>query len=204
MIISYILKTYDLTDVDRINKGTKLFNQCIFVCVYLLVCYVIIEYIPKHTYWLIPVTIFAALVVNIKLFTSPNDPISTSYIIFGVINMSLYMLLVPSQWWIYHWDFLFMHEISIYLSIFYFTISAKMLHTKVRNLYKLLIENKRLIKSMKKILETFPHGVLIQVRESDYDEEIYFTNHEFQNHIYSIKENTKELGKRKQTLLFTL
>jgi hypothetical protein len=79
-----------------------------------------------------------------------------------------------------------------------------MLHTKVRNLYKLLIENKRLIKSMKKILETFPHGVLIQVRESDYDEEIYFTNHEFQNHIYSIKENTKELGKRKQTLLFTL
>lgn len=91
--------------------------------------------------------------------------------------------------------------LSVVLSISYFSITAKMLYAKVKEAYRLLIQNKKLIKEMKKILETFPHGVVIHSRPSSLKEEIHFSNHEFNEHIYEIKQNIRELNKVKVSLV---
>ena len=54
---------------------------------------------------------------------------------------------------------------------------------QVREVYKLLLENQRLIAEMKLILENFPHGVVIQSRRKETQNQVHFTNQEFQTQV---------------------
>ena len=83
--------------------------------------------------------------------------------------------------------------ISCILGSAYFTNAARMLYLQVRELYKLLLENKRLNSEMKRVLEIFPHGVIIQSRTKETLSKIHFSNQDFQSQICSLKDDIKEL-----------
>ena len=215
MVVAAVMALYKFTGKSETKEGAVLMVQCYYALAYLLGCYVIIEYKPKLIALLIPLTIWIGLFININVSTASEEYKVSEYLISCMCNMFLYMMLVPSQWHInmvtftlcmlyylarvyYTYKKLPMElVIAVLMSIFYFSLAAKMLYSKVKDLYKLLIENKKLIKEMKKILESFPHGVIIQSRDSEFKDEVYFTNHEFQEHIYAIKNNIRELSKIK-------
>jgi hypothetical protein len=73
------------------------------------------------------------------------------------------------------------------------TFTNYVLYSNVRSLYETNWKNGKLIKEMKKLLQVFPHGVLItqQKRENDY----FYANKEFEQNIYQIKQKLKELDK---------
>jgi hypothetical protein len=83
--------------------------------------------------------------------------------------------------------------IACILGSAYFTNAARMLYLQVRELYKLLLENKRLISEMKRVLEIFPHGVIIQSRTKKTLSKIHFSNQDFQSQICYLKDDIKEL-----------
>ena len=85
--------------------------------------------------------------------------------------------------------------IALVLAFVYFSLAHRILYLKVRSLYKLIIENKRLISEMKKILQTFPHGVIIQSRSKETFDKIYFSNKEFEMQIQNIHDDLEELKK---------
>ena len=73
--------------------------------------------------------------------------------------------------------------VAIILGSFYFSLAARMMCAQVREVYKLLLENQRLIAEMKLILENFPHGVVIQSRRKETQNQVHFTNQEFQTQV---------------------
>ena len=91
--------------------------------------------------------------------------------------------------------------VAIFLGSFYFTLAARMMCLQVREVYKLLLENKRLIAEMKLVLENFPHGVVIQSRRRETQNKIHFTNQEFQTQVCPLESNMKELKKVKVTYM---
>lgn len=95
--------------------------------------------------------------------------------------------------------------LSALLAMFYYSISAIVLNKKNRNLYQTLLQNQKLNKEMKKILEIFPEGVIITTSDSEIDTpkernlkesqlpSVLFTNHKFDLNICDLKSSIKEL-----------
>jgi hypothetical protein len=75
------------------------------------------------------------------------------------------------------------HElvISLTLSCFWFLLCNIILHFKFKTLYGYLLKCEKMMKETKKILQIFPHGVIITKDEGDKNE--CFTNHEFNKKI---------------------
>jgi hypothetical protein len=90
------------------------------------------------------------------------------------------------------------------LGSFYFTLAARMMCAQVREVYKLLLENQRLIAEMKLILENFPYGVVIHSRNKETKNKIHFTNQEFQTQVCPLVNDMKELRKVKVTSVGSL
>ena len=62
-----------------------------------------------------------------------------------------------------------------------------LMNSKMKGLYRVILKNERLIAEMKKIIQLFPHGVLI------HSEDTCFTNEEFDSNIKRIRERLEEL-----------
>jgi hypothetical protein len=73
------------------------------------------------------------------------------------------------------------------------------MYDKFRNLYKVLFQNNKLIKEMKRLLEIFPESVIIRSKNSDSKSQTFYSNNEFNRDIANIKNNLDELKNIKVT-----
>jgi hypothetical protein len=81
------------------------------------------------------------------------------------------------------------------MNIIYFTISSVVSYVNLRYLNKQVYINKKNARESKRVLEVFPHGVIIQSGESENTFRIDFTNKEFNDSIRSIRNKIEELRK---------
>ena len=79
------------------------------------------------------------------------------------------------------------------ISTFYFIIASLLLVNKDRVLYQIIMKNEKLIWEMRKLLEAFPHGVLIKFQQPSDEFSSVFTNEEFNKQIYQIRNKIEEL-----------
>lgn len=86
---------------------------------------------------------------------------------------------------------------SMLTSTFYFIISCITLSSKVKALYKIIIENERLVCENKNLLKLFPHSVVIEPKYIDAEYSKGYTNREFERQILEIREHIEELSKVK-------
>ena len=133
--------------------------------------------------------------------------------------VNILIIMVPSQWSINSLAFIlamvyYMYKInshydklpvplicSVWLGIVYYSFAAWILFLKMRNLYKLLLQNQKLNREMKRLLQIFPESVIIRFMSSQkHDPEISpegpifqnsscFTNEEFTNHICNVEKS---------------
>jgi len=82
---------------------------------------------------------------------------------------------------------------SSIISIVYFYFGCGILHHKLKNMYKILNNNKLLIAEKRKVVQVFPHSVLILPKESD---EVFqcYSNNEFESQIRNIHNKIDELS----------
>jgi signal transduction histidine kinase len=77
--------------------------------------------------------------------------------------------------------------LSTYISILFFNGFAFLSNSKIKELYALIVKNVKLIEEINKIIQAFPHAVLIQ------SESEWYTNFEFEKVIKKINKNIDEL-----------
>lgn len=70
-------------------------------------------------------------------------------------------------------------------STFYFYVASYILYAKLATLYKIILKNDRLLREMIKVLEIFPHGVIISPKDSGEVKES-FINNEFEQQIRNL------------------
>jgi rRNA maturation protein Rpf1 len=75
----------------------------------------------------------------------------------------------------------------------YFTLSSYKLSSKFRELMVNIFKNERQAHEMKRILEIFPHGVIINPKSEDAYQEVAFSNKEFETQIQKIRNRVNEL-----------
>jgi hypothetical protein len=78
---------------------------------------------------------------------------------------------------------------STAMSIFWFTFSNVLLRETTRSLYSTILNSERLIREMKKILQIFPHGVIINPFGINNIEKKIFTNQEFDSKMVKINQD---------------
>ena len=80
-----------------------------------------------------------------------------------------------------------------FLSWGWFILSNILLNSKLRTLYSILLKWEKLMKETKKILQIFPHGVII-TNNSNSENKKWFSNQEFDRNICHIREKLDELN----------
>jgi hypothetical protein len=79
--------------------------------------------------------------------------------------------------------------IAAFFGTLWFYLCNIVMYSKLKALYETILKSKKLIKEMKKILQIFPHGVLIAPKENDKQ----FTNEVFDKEICQIREKLEEI-----------
>ena len=79
------------------------------------------------------------------------------------------------------------------LNVIYFTLASYVVYLKVRDLYIILMQNQKLTRQIKNILQIFPNGVIIHSHKNNDDKKIHFSNKEFQQRIGDIKSDIENL-----------
>ena len=69
-----------------------------------------------------------------------------------------------------------------------------MLANKDRFLWYIIVKNEKLIKELKRLLEVFPYGVIIQLKNSSPEFPNVFTNEEFNRNVLDVKKRVEELS----------
>ena len=83
--------------------------------------------------------------------------------------------------------------VSFIIAEIYFILSNYVLNMRFKELYKTIIENKKLLKQNRTLMEAFPDGVIVQTKESTFDKKILFSNKKFNSSILNIRNQIAEL-----------
>lgn len=86
---------------------------------------------------------------------------------------------------------------SVGISWFYFMMTSKIQYSKLKALYRLVFENNKLVKEMKRLLDIFPEGVIIKSRPDDASEKVLFQNQEFRRRMAETEKFIEDLDKFK-------
>ena len=148
--------------------------------------YPIIHYKPKNILFLIPLTISVWFITLANALTVEKEYKNDEYIMPTLTFSFLLIIIMPSRWRVnwcafligigYLWyQFLMKKDavpmeffISQLLNVFYFFLSSIVLSYKVKALYMTILTNEKLIQENNKLLELFPHGVIIQPKQNDH------------------------------------
>lgn len=194
------------------RSGMAFVIQVVYLMIYLIVSYVIVHYFVKVTPFLIPLSILFLLFITVNIGTGAEEYRVTEYMLPVGCLVNILIVVVPSQWSINSLAFVlgmlyYIHQMhsnygvvpvpllmAIWLATMYFTFTSWILFRKLRTLYKLLRENQKLNKEMKRLLQIFPEGVIISTKDTDdSSKSSIFTNHEFSSHICDIRNRLEEL-----------
>lgn len=179
---------------------------------YLAICYIIVHYFVQVTPFLIPLSILFLLFITVNIGTGSEDYRVTEYMLPVGCLVNILIVVVPSQWSINSLAFIFgmcyyIHQmysnygvvpvpllLAIWLATMYFSFTSWMLYRKLRTVYKLLRENQKLNKEMKRLLQIFPEGVIIRTSENeDSKSNSSFANQEFKSRICNLRNSIEEL-----------
>jgi K+-sensing histidine kinase KdpD len=80
-----------------------------------------------------------------------------------------------------------------FMSVIYFIISSFLSYVNLKSLNKEIYQNKKQARETQRLLEVFPHGVIIRSGDCEMNFRIDFTNNEFNQQIHSIRNMVKKL-----------
>jgi K+-sensing histidine kinase KdpD len=79
------------------------------------------------------------------------------------------------------------------LWVIYFIISSVVCYFNLKTLYRQIYLNKKQASETQRVLEVFPHGVIIHSGDNEAKFNVNFTNHEFKEQIRCIQDRVEEL-----------
>ena len=75
-----------------------------------------------------------------------------------------------------------------------FILTSVLLANKDKLLWQIILKNEKLAKEMRRLLEVFPYGVIIQLKNSSPETSNVFTNDEFNKNVLNVKSRIEELS----------
>jgi ABC-type multidrug transport system fused ATPase/permease subunit len=160
---------------------------------------------PRDFKYIIPMNILVYQLWVMYASLSFTQYRMSEYMATNIAHFSLQVLAAPSNWKLNSTAFGITSVYYVYLmiatygsvpnqlflgtfvSILFFSGYSFLSNSKIKVLYAAIVKNTKLIEEINKIIQAFPHAVLIQS-----DSECY-TNHEFKKSIKSIDEKIDEL-----------
>jgi len=88
---------------------------------------------------------------------------------------------------------------ALFLTTVYYGIIAYTLESRISKLYITILKNEDLIGQNKKVIQAFPHGVIIDSMHTN-DSKVCFSNDEFNSKIRNIRNRVTELANVEVTL----
>lgn len=212
-----MISVYHVSGLHTTPGGKIFIEQTYFFMFYLTVWMIVVYFFKNLIAYLIPLSILTCQVVVVNMWVGSEVYAFSEYLMSCVWLVFILVMSFPIQWKANSAAFsastLYL-GLRVYLAYrflpvpliaamvlgsLYFTLAARMMCLQVREVYRLLLENQRLIAEMKLILENFPHGVVIQSRRKETQNKIHFTNQEFQTQVWPLASDMKELKKVKVT-----
>ena len=123
----------------------------------------------------------------------------------------LLIIFIPTQWkssslvvisgWAYYVYQVYMRHnlmtpeviVNAVSSSFYFVLSAYILNSKFKELMHHSFKTEKHARETTKLIEIFPHGVIIQAKENEESDGSVYTNKEFKKQIQNIRNRVNEL-----------
>ena len=208
LVFLYYVTCMDYEDeTHRVRIKHSFFFLCgisalaIFLCIF-----------PHRLNFLMPCFILFTLITVANTCSSTSEYLFNEYYIPALGMLHNLVILIPTQWrsnvlafalgMVYFMYIIYStfgkikHDlvISLILACFWFTLYSVVLYSKLKSLYSYILKWERLIKENKKILQIFPHGVII-TDEGNKGSSKWFSNEEFDRNIWKIKERLDELNK---------
>jgi signal transduction histidine kinase len=156
---------------------------------------------------LFPLGVFATWLVTVNISTESSEYAITEWVIPASFLAYFMVIIAPGQWIANSCAFVLSMVYLMYqiytkynvlpvpliaaslLAIFYFTVGSRMLYQKFRDIYKVLFDNQKLIANMRRVLESFPEGVIIRSRSFMSKFSYYYTNNKFDSTIVDLKDS---------------
>jgi len=175
-----------------------------------LVFATIVHLRPKYYGYIIPIfiTFCMEFVVNLSI-ANENYPVS-EWALPCITFCNMLVVIAPGQaksicisftlgWVYYLYQLYFVRDmlqmsffVSFLLSIGYFVVSSVVVNYNIKNLYHNMAQNRNQTHEMRRLLEVFPHGVIIQ-SDMLIGSKIEFTNQEFKQQVKNVQNNVKLL-----------
>ena len=171
-----------------------------------IICSFVLKYNPSYFKILIPINIVLYMMATTQVNTSLVEYRVLEYMLANVSFFWLQIVISPTQWksnWaaftvtsIYFIYALQKHfgevvaelYIGMFFTVFLFNWFWYISYQKNKGFLSIILKNERLIAEIKKIIEAFPHGVLIQSGD------IWYTNDEFDKSLKIINAKIDSLN----------
>ena len=183
------------------------------------ILYLIISYVPNSTS-IISTLIISFTLFTVTLLTTIKDEYRLSEFFIPAGNIvCVVLIIIPTQWktnvlaygmWMIYLPYSIKSKfgilpndcaVAVMFASSWFMLWNFLIYNRLKSLYRYILKCEKLIIEMKKILHIFPHGVIItNGGKINLADESWFTNREFDRHIWKIRKKLEELGKVEITL----
>jgi hypothetical protein len=197
--------------VDKVPASDVIWNRICLIIILIMCSIAWINFYPKQYTFIVPIVIGWTMESISSFAVSGNGDPSADVQIPALSFIFMLIIIVPSQvklnWvvfclgWVYymyklHVDKSLLTYDHVFWSIFtilYFTISSVISYMNLKFLIRQNYLSKKSAEETTRLLEVFPHGVIIQSGDSDDNFKVEFTNKEFNEQIRAIRNKVDEL-----------
>jgi len=231
MLLLVNIMVYSHTFYDDLDPSLLQFwTQGTYFALLIALFLVVLHFSPHKIVYVVPLTMIFIGYAMAEVVWAQEEYRMNEYMLAWMCLHFLLVILIPTQWklnsLIFWWSCVYLPIriyitfnviplsllFSLFTSAIYFTVWSSSIYQKLEDLNIILLNNQRLIQEMRRILEIFPHGVLIQ--SSIIENSLRMVNRNFKKHIRSISHNSAKLkqievsfddsGERKESLFDVL
>lgn len=181
MLLLVNIMVYSHTFYDDLDPSLLQFwTQGTYFALLIALFLVVLHFSPHKIVYVVPLTMIFIGYAMAEVVWAQEEYRMNEYMLAWMCLHFLLVILIPTQWklnsLIFWWSCVYLPIriystfnviplsllFSLFTSAIYFTVWSSSIYQKLEDLNIILLNNQRLIQEMRRILEIFPHGVLIQ------------------------------------------